>query len=226
MKKFGILSAILSSLLMVIVGCSNGDDGIVPSPHISAASFDNLQGLNPKVLALGLDAYRYALASGTVSKKNLLTVVDYNQPSWQKRLYIINLSEHKVIFKGLVAQGNKTGIFKATHFSNSIHSHESSLGTFVTGKTYDGKHGNSMRIHGLEKGINNNAYARAVVMHPANYVSEAIAQSENRIGTTWGCLGINPRYSNKVINYIKGGSVIFSYANPEKHDSNILKYHT
>lgn len=177
----------------------------------------NPQGLSPKLLQMGLNAYQYAKAKTAITKP-YLTIVDLNTPSKDKRMWVIDLNTHEVVAKTLVANGKCSGRYEGTTFSNKPGSDQSSLGVYVTGNLYDGKHGQSMRVIGLEKGINSNAYNRAIVMHPAPYVSEKIAKEDGRVGNSWGCFALNRKVAPEVIHLIHNGSVIFAYGKSENND--------
>ncbi|EKD91945.1 MAG: hypothetical protein ACD_29C00282G0001, partial [uncultured bacterium] len=110
----------------------------------------------------------------------------------------------------------------ATHFSNQPGSLESSPGIFTTtANQYNGEHGESLRVNGLEKGINNNVYDRAVVIHPASYVTPSFIKQNGYAGRSWGCFAVNPAHADKFISAVKGGSVLFAYATPEKYDPRV-----
>ncbi|OGT64902.1 MAG: hypothetical protein A3J38_04965 [Gammaproteobacteria bacterium RIFCSPHIGHO2_12_FULL_45_9] len=175
-------------------------------------------GPDPKVLQLALRAYHWA-ANHKHIQKQLLTIVDFSRASIEKRLWVIDLAKNRILFSGLVAHGRNSGGLKATHFSNSPESRESSLGTFVTEDTYVGKHGYSLRVAGLEAGLNNNAKSRAIVVHPAKYVGDNFISQKGMLGRSWGCFALDPEYASDVIHMIKGGSVIFAYAPGMENDA-------
>lgn len=183
--------------------------------------YRDLYGLRPKILELGLHAYRCALSRGELNNP-LLTIVDFTLPSYKKRMWIIDPVHHKIIYHLLVAHGSGSGMVYARHFSNKIDSHESSLGLFVTLNSYYGEHGYSMRLKGIEPRINNNAYVRDIVMHSAWYVNEKFVHENDRLGRSWGCFAINQDLVKQVINTLKGGSLIFAYAKSELHDPYII----
>lgn len=187
--------------------------------HINPNNFAN-QPLNPATLNQAMKAYRWAVATGKVHNKKVLTIVDFTLPSNKKRLWVINPATGKVLLNLHTAQGKNSGLKYATHFSNKPGSDTSSLGAYVTANVYDGKHGESMRLQGLEKGINNNAMRRDIVVHPANYVTPSFIKAEGRAGRSWGCFAVNPKKSKELISLTKGGSVIFAYAPSENHDPN------
>jgi hypothetical protein len=165
---------------------------------------------NPKVLQLAAKAYQNAANSG-VAKKSLVTIIDYSLPSSQRRLWVMDMKQNKVIYHTLVAHGQGSGDNHAKRFSDRHGSHQSSLGLFKTGKTYSGKHGLSLELHGLEKGVNSNALSRRVVIHAANYVTEGSIKALGRLGRSWGCPALSPHEAKPIINTIKDGSLVFIY---------------
>lgn len=173
------------------------------------------QNLDPHVLKLGLQAYLKAKQQG-LEQKDLLTIVDYTKPSTETRLWVIDLKENNVLFQELVAHGKNSGDNLPTSFSNQPSSLKSSLGVFITEDTYVGKHGYSLRLAGLEKGINDMAEARDIVVHAAAYVGEQFAKIHGRLGRSWGCFAVNPKIAPSIINTIKGGSLVFAYY-PDRH---------
>lgn len=148
--------------------------------------------------------------SGNVAN-NFLSIVDYSLPSTEKRLWIIDINENKIVMNSLVAHGKNSGNNYATSFSNKNESNKSSLGFFITGETYIGKHGLSLKLDGLEKGVNDGARNRSIVMHAADYVSEAFAKAHHRLGLSHGCPALPPNLSKKIIATIKGKSCLFVY---------------
>lgn len=168
-------------------------------------------GLQRDVLRLALSAREAASARGLVRKDDLLTVIDYSLPSTAKRLWVLDLSRGEVLFNELVAHGKNTGENFARHFSNRDRSLQTSLGLFRTVGTYNGSNGYSLKLDGLEPGYNDQAARRAVVMHGAPYVSAEFATEHGRIGRSWGCPALSEKVAAKVIDTIKGGSLVFSY---------------
>uniref|UniRef100_A0A0Q9YJ92 L,D-transpeptidase catalytic domain n=1 Tax=Candidatus Berkiella aquae TaxID=295108 RepID=A0A0Q9YJ92_9GAMM len=177
------------------------------NPVSKTSSF---QGINPKVLNLALKAHRKAHTMG-IPRKQFLTVIDYSLPSTSRRLWVLDMTRNKVVYNAHVAHGSATGDNHAKHFSDAHGSHKSSLGLFLTGSTYQGKHGTSLTLHGLEKGFNGNAASRAIVMHPAGYVNEGMIKSMGRIGRSWGCPALSYSVAGPIIQTIKEGSLIFAY---------------
>ncbi|WP_269685702.1 murein L,D-transpeptidase catalytic domain family protein [Flavobacterium lacustre] len=153
----------------------------------------------------------YLLKEKGLIKKNILTLVDFSLSSNLKRLWVIDLTTNTVLFQSLVAHGRNTGEEFANSFSNAQQSFKSSLGFYVTGEIYNGKHGMSLRLDGLEKGLNDNARIRGVVMHAANYVSNSFIKNNKRLGRSQGCPAIPEELSKDIINAIKNKSCLFIY---------------
>jgi hypothetical protein len=163
------------------------------------------------VLKLALGAVSCATASGTIDPPSTLTLIDYSRPSTEPRLWVFDLLTGELLFKELVAHGKNSGENLATRFSNEMNSRTSSLGLFVTGDTYLGSNGYSLRLDGLDVGFNDHARERAIVMHGASYVDAQFATSQGRIGRSWGCPALRPAVASSVIDRIRGGGVVFSY---------------
>ncbi|MHB1947345.1 MAG: murein L,D-transpeptidase catalytic domain family protein [Gammaproteobacteria bacterium] len=162
------------------------------------------------VLKLSLAAYIKARQHG-INRKSLLTVVDYSRPSTERRLWVIDLTRSKVLFNTWVTHGYNSGKVNATRFSNEMNSLKSSLGVFVTENSYTGTFGYSLRIHGLESGINDNAYRRSIVFHGAWYASPDVARRKGMLGRSFGCLAVNPTLSRSLIDTIKDRSLVVVY---------------
>ena len=155
-------------------------------------------------------------------KKDLLTLIDFSKSSNTKRLWIIDMKTKTVLYNTLVAHGRNSGDEYATSFSNVSSSNKSSLGFYATGEIYNGKHGASLRLDGLEKGLNSNARSRAVVMHAADYVSEGFIKLHNRLGRSLGCPALPNGLNKEIINLIQGKSCLYIY-HPSVKSSSILK---
>ena len=153
----------------------------------------------------------YALQTKGKIQKNILTLIDFSLSSNVKRLWIIDLNTKKILFNSLVAHGRNTGNEFADSFSNKAESYKSSLGFYATGEVYQGKHGLSLRLDGLENGINDNARARAVVIHGADYVAESFIKNNSRLGRSLGCPAIPMNMTKEIINVIKDKSCLYIY---------------
>jgi hypothetical protein len=167
-------------------------------------------GLRPEILQLALRSHARALAAQQTTSP-IMTVIDYSLPSRERRLWVLDLEHGNVLAHELVAHGKGTGDDQARAFSNTEGSNQSSLGTFVTGATYQGKHGLSLRLRGLDASLNSNAEARGIVVHAADYVNQGIVAQLGRLGRSQGCPALNPAVAPRIIGLIKGGTVVFSY---------------
>lgn len=156
------------------------------------------------------------------SNENIVSIIDFSLPSTDKRLFILDLKNQKVLYHTYVAHGKNTGANVATSFSNRKGSNQSSLGLYRTGESYQGKHGYSLRLDGLEKGFNDNARSRAVVIHSAWYVSEDFIKKHGRLGRSWGCPALPVDVSREIIDLIKGGSCLYIYADDPYYKENSI----
>jgi hypothetical protein len=167
-------------------------------------------GLRPDVLRLALRARDRAAARGLTARP-ILTVIDYSLASRDRRLWVLDLAHARVLAKELVAHGRGSGDDRPAQFSNRPGSLQSSLGTFLTGGVYQGRHGLSLRLRGLDPGVNDRAEARAIVVHGAPYVSSAVIAQLGRLGRSQGCPALSPAAAARVIRLIRDGTVLFAY---------------
>ncbi len=205
-----------------IAGAAPGRAALVASPALVVRRGEPLDatverlaahapGLRRDVLRLALEARLAALARGLAKRTDVLTVIDYSLPSTERRLWVFDVRSGEMLFHELVAHGKNTGENFARRFSNREGSLETSLGLFRTVGTYAGRNGYSLALDGLEPGFNDRAADRAVVMHGAPYVSAAFAAVHGRLGRSWGCPALSQEVAARVIDTIKGGSLLFSY---------------
>jgi hypothetical protein len=164
----------------------------------------------PSEMALKAAFDGYEKLNGSLQNQ-LLTVIDFTMPSTQKRLWIIDPEQGEVLLNTVVAHGRNSGGLMAESFSNRPESYQSSLGFYKTAETYQGKHGYSLRLDGLEKGFNDQARNRAIVIHGADYAREEFAKSVGRLGRSLGCPALPSELSSKAIDLIKNGSLLFIY---------------
>jgi hypothetical protein len=163
-----------------------------------------------EVLELAIRAYRCGRAAGQFDSP-ILTVIDYSLPSTEKRLWVIDLAKRRVLFHELVAHGQNSGEMYAVDFSNRPGSLQSSLGLFRTDDVYDGSHGESLRLIGLEPGINDRAEERRIVMHGAAYVNTDVVQRFGKLGRSWGCPAVDRAVLPQILRHIKEGTALFAY---------------
>lgn len=211
----------LRSTLAIVLGLSLVSGSVAASPPeresdpLRPTLAERLAGVAaaPSIQALqtALVAYDRAVTVGRVAHTGLLTLIDYTRPSSEPRLWVIDLSSGRILYRELVAHGKGSGDNFAQKFSNVPGSTMTSLGLFVTDAPYIGSNGYSLRLRGLEPGLNDNAYARAIVLHGAAYVNSAIADALGRLGRSFGCPAVRAAVARPLIDEIKGGTVLFAY---------------
>ncbi len=224
MRKAFQIAAAVAGLVLALPTPTAGALGYpAAAPAVVADSVDSTRaaaellernaadsGLRPAVLELALQAHARAAAAGETARR-LLTVIDYSLLSRERRLWVLDLDSGEVLARELVAHGNGSGGDASSRFSNRPGSYQTSLGTFVTGATYRGKHGLSLRLRGLDEGLNDKAEARAIVVHGAAYVNEGIVGQLGRLGRSQGCPALSEEAAPRIIELIRGGTVVFSY---------------
>ncbi len=166
--------------------------------------------LRQKVLARALEATRCAVRKD-LGDAERLAVIDFSLPSSRQRLWVFDLRRGALLLRDFVAHGRRSGENHATRFSNRLGSHQSSLGLFRGSEPYRGKHGYSLRMDGLEPGINDNARERAIVIHGASYVNPDWIERQGRIGRSLGCPSVRPEVAREVVNQLKNGQFVFSW---------------
>lgn len=169
------------------------------------------------VFEKGLEGFQKLKEEGKIAENEVLTIIDFRLPSSEKRMWIIDMKDLQVIHNTYVSHGRNSGTKYAKKFSNRSGSFQSSLGFYITAETYHGKHGLSLRLDGQEKGFNNNARSRAIVLHSAQYASADFVKEYGRLGRSLGCPAIPPKNFKKVINDIKDGTAVFIYYPEEKY---------
>lgn len=174
-----------------------------------------VEGLSPRVLQLALQAVENAAREG-LGKRRIVGIIDFSLPSTKRRFWVLDLQQKRVLFHELVAHGKGSGDNFATSFSNQSGSFQSSLGLYMTQSPYAGEHGYSLRLEGLEQGINDQARARAIVLHGAWYVSESMIAQHRRLGRSLGCPAVATSVVKPLIDTIKEGHLLFAYY-PDSH---------
>jgi L,D-transpeptidase-like protein len=201
--------------LAAMLGCFGPQALLAKTPVPAVVTVDRAAavhaGISADVLNLALDAVQCGVATGDLPAPPTLTLIDYSRPSTEPRLWVFDLHSGKLLFTELVAHGRNSGDNMATRFSDTMESRESSLGLFRTADTYVGHNGYSLRLDGLEPGVNGNARERAIVMHGAPYVDANTARSNGRLGRSWGCPALREAVARRVIDTVRDGGVIFSY---------------
>jgi hypothetical protein len=179
-------------------------------------SLDSL-GLSAEAFKEAITGYENLRKAGTVLNNAVLSIVDFSLPSFKKRLFVLDMENGKLLFNTLVAHGRNSGQLYATRFSNRNRSFESSIGFYLTGETYFGQNGYSLRLLGMEQGFNDNAYKRGIVIHPADYVNDEISKTYGRLGRSEGCPAIPSDIHRAVIETIKNGTCLFVYGKDKRY---------
>jgi hypothetical protein len=176
-------------------------------------------GLSPVVLARALRALECAPAT-EIREARILAIIDYSLPSTTRRLWVFDRRHARLLFHELVAHGAGSGADTAERFSNRRGTRQSCLGLFLAGETYHGRNGYSLRLDGLDPGVNDHARARAIVIHGAWYVGPEYAEKHGRLGRSWGCPALDQRIARLVIDTLKGGNAIYVSA----EDGELLRF--
>ncbi len=245
MKRFGLFSFICISFLSSVLPAKAETDKNLPDGKnmpsllpgaIGPPAFVRLcdsvyesigllsYGLDKDVFSRAYKGYKYLQAKGALKKTSLLTICDYSQSSNNKRLYVIDLKQGKLLYNTYVSHGRNSGEEYAATFSNLNNSNKSSLGFLVTAETYTGKAGYSMRLDGMESGINDQVRNRDIVFHGSRFVNEGVMSARGVIGKSLGCPAVPLVMHKKIIDVIKGGSCFF-INHPDEwytHTSSIL----
>jgi hypothetical protein len=198
------LTVLLSSVTAAHAGTAAA---FTPSGWANA----DLGDIDPRVFALALEASASAVERGQAKDPGTLTVIDYSKPSTEKRMWVFDLRTRALLFDELVSHGRGSGKTNATSFSNDPSSNKSSLGLFRTAEAYVGHNGYSLRLDGLERGVNDKARERAIVVHGAPYVNAGTAKANGYLGRSLGCPAVRPEVAHSLIDAIKGGGLLFAY---------------
>lgn len=193
-------------MLLLLLACVRHDT----TTALESAAAGDYPGLRSEVLDAALTSYRCGRREGFGGQRTL-TIIDFELPSTEKRLWVISLKSGALLFHDYVAHGKNTGEDMAEDFSNIVDSKQSSIGLFETAETYTGKNGLSLRLDGLEPGVNDKARERYIVMHGADYVSEAHIEEYGRLGRSWGCPAVPLDITEDLISRIDDGTLLFTW---------------
>jgi hypothetical protein len=174
-------------------------------------------GLSHRAFQSAFIGYYKLKKKGLLRRTHILTICDFSQSSSQQRLYVIDVRNRRVIYRTYVAHGINSGEEYASSFSNRMESCKSSLGFYITSGVYTGVNGLSLRIDGVDKGFNDNARKRSIVIHGANYVSLRVLHKYGVMGTTFGCPAIPSEMTTQIIPVVKNGSCFFIYYPSKKY---------
>jgi len=192
-------------------------DELYQAAHLSAS------GLDEAVFQKAVTGFLNLKANNKISPfSSILTVIDFNRPSHEKRMWIVDMVNETLLLNTWVAHGQGSGVDTANTFSNTDNSHQSSLGFYLTDDVYFGKHGRSLHLDGLDEGFNSSARQREIVVHAADYVSQSFIDQNGRIGRSWGCPAVAPEVAGQVIDDIKGKTVMFINGNDATYTSKYL----
>lgn len=223
MKKFTLCIVVCLLLALqanfVFAGNSVNDLNTATTDQVAAYIKNTYKQIAFKNDTLNYDIFEKAMhgyinlrnAGKLNQQKNLLTVCDLTRSSNDYRLWIIDLDKKTIVFHTYVAHGQGSGEEFAKAFSNRNNSHQTSLGFYVTGETYEGEHGTSLKLNGMDNGFNSAAFDRGIVVHGAEYVSKGFIADNDRLGRSWGCPAVPAALSLPIINTIKGGTCLFIY---------------
>ena len=168
-------------------------------------------GLDEKAFEYAWRGYHNLLKKKMIRKRSVLSIVDFSQSSCSKRMYVIDVRHRKLLYRTYVAHGQNSGDEYASSFSNEPDSYKSSLGFYVTQRTYFGHNGLSLKLNGVDSGYNDMAAKRNIVLHGSSYVSDRYMQEFGTLGTSLGCPAIPSAVSGRIIRMVKGGSCLFIY---------------
>lgn len=179
-------------------------------------AYDNLkldeQQLSVKAFAYAIKGFNYLVKNGLIANEHIISIVDFSQPSSKKRMFVIDLDSYQVLYNTYVSHGVNSGKLFARQFSNNPASYQSSLGFYETQNTYMGGNGYSLKLEGLEKGLNDNAGRRAIVIHGAAYANESFVKTQGYLGRSWGCPALPEKLHKPIIDKIKNGTCLFIYS--------------
>ena len=186
--------------------------GVSPVKSVYDSLRLDLAGLSRQAFDYALKGYGKLVSQGKLLNESIIAIVDFSQPSTQKRLYVLDIKNYQVLFNTLVAHGRNSGKERATYFSNKPSSNKSSPGFYITGQVYSGSNGYSLKLEGVENGINDKAMKRAIVVHGADYVNESFISSRGYIGRSQGCPAVPLKDARKIINTIRDGACLYIYS--------------
>lgn len=199
---------VLSSVTKTHTGYAEKNEAI----HLYDSLDLNNLGLSRQAFMYAFKGYKQLLEKGQLINNAVLSVIDFSLPSTQKRFFVIDMNNNNLLYHTYVSHGKNSGKLMAKNFSNRSSSHQSSLGFYTTGNTYFGKHGFSLRLIGQEKGINDKALQRGIVIHSADYASEQFAKQQGYLGRSQGCPAIPEEIHKALIQTIQNGSCLFIYS--------------
>ncbi len=213
-NKWIQLCAIVSVflLLLALTSFKAGSPMSKNEPIVSVENLSVKLNVNSKAIELAIKGYEKLKQLGQLNNQRYLTIADMSKASSEPRLFIIDMEKQVLVLQTFVAHGRNSGILFAKNFSNKIGSFQSSLGFYITGSAYQGKHGKSLVLKGVESGINDNAEQRAIVLHGAAYANKGFVNQQGYLGRSLGCPAVPEKEVESIIKTIQGASCLFVYA--------------
>lgn len=184
---------------------------IVANSSVAKTNIKDADPVDKHVLMIAKTAIKKAKRTLDINAKSIVTIVDFSKPSTEKRLWVIDTSNNKILFNTWVAHGRNSGFLNSTKFSNKPSSNQSSLGVYLTKGKYHGKHGLSVVLEGLEPDFNSNAKSRGIIMHSASYASRNFLRANGRLGRSLGCFSLDPEIGKEIMNYIYSNTLVIAY---------------
>ncbi|MGM0464137.1 MAG: murein L,D-transpeptidase catalytic domain family protein [Bacteroidota bacterium] len=224
LKKLLFVFVLLLPVYVISLRAYAGDHDSIPRSNadkfMAVRAEDSSVLPSKDLLKTALAGYEILIEEQSISRPGIITIIDFSLPSSKKRLWVLDITNEKVLYNCLVSHGVNSGELMAENFSNIPGSNTSSPGFYSTGETYTGKHGLSLTLDGLEAGINDKARARTIVIHGAHYVSPEFVRENGRLGRSFGCPAVPQELSKEIIQTIKDGSCLFIYAAKKSYTSN------
>ena len=210
MKK--LLSLLAIVFCFTLQSFNPGNPTTKNESEIASIQLSEKLNINTKAFMLAIKGYEKLKQLGKITNQRYLTIADMSQASSAPRLYIVDMKKQALLMQTFVAHGRNSGLLFAKQFSNLVGSFQSSLGFYITGKPYQGKHGKSLILKGVEAGINDNAEQRAIVLHGADYANKGFVHQQGYLGRSLGCPAVPNQQVEAIIQAIQGASCLFVYA--------------
>jgi len=212
--SFSIAGPAFAKDLFYPAAIKNAVDSTDVTPPVKSV-YDSLQldlaGLSRQAFDFALNGWEKLNKEGKLANQSVIAIIDFSQPSTNKRLYVLDLNNYVLLFNTLVAHGRNTGKQRAIHFSNKPSSYQSSPGFYITRDVYNGSNGYSLKLDGIESGINDKALKRGIVIHGANYVHESFTTGRGYIGRSQGCPAVPLKEAKGIIDTMKEGACLYIY---------------
>jgi len=222
-KKIGIVLTMVCCFSLQSFNA--GYSALRNEPELASLDLAEKLHINTKAFMLAIKGYEKLKVLGKITNQRYLTIADLSKASSEPRLYIIDMEKQALLLQTFVAHGKNSGLLFAEQFSNLVGSFQSSLGFFITGNPYQGKHGKSLVLKGMESGINDKAEKRSIVLHGADYANQGFVKQQGYLGRSLGCPAVPNNQVEMIIEAIQGASCLFVYASDKQYlqQSNLVK---